>query len=128
MMNFIAFIFHRILIVRVIKSRTLRWAGHVSRIGEGRAVYRVLVGRPKGNRPLGKPKLRWDDKIKMGLRDVGIDGANWIRVAHDRVQWRAFVNSNEPSGSLKKAGCRLTSRMTISFSKNILDHEVSKGS
>jgi hypothetical protein len=68
-------------IVRVIKSRRMRWAGHVARMGEGRGVYRVLVGRPEGKRPLGRPRRRWEDKIKMVLREIGIDGANWIRLA-----------------------------------------------
>jgi hypothetical protein len=61
--------------------------------GEGRGVYRVLVGRPEGKRPLGKPRRRWEDNIKMDLREIGIDGANWTRQAQDRVQWRAFVNT-----------------------------------
>jgi hypothetical protein len=77
-------------IVRVIKSGRMRWAGHVARMGEGRGVYRVLVGRPKGKRPLVRPKRRWEDNIKMDLREIGIDGANWIRLAQDRVQWRAL--------------------------------------
>jgi hypothetical protein len=80
-------------IVRVIKSRRIRWAGHVERMGEGRGVYRVSVGRPKGKRPLGRPGRRWDDNIKLDLREIGIDGMNWIRVAQDRVQWWAFVNT-----------------------------------
>jgi hypothetical protein len=61
-------------------------------MGEGRGVYRVLVGRPEGKRPLGRPKRRWEDNIKLDLREIGIDGANWIRLAQERVQWRAFVN------------------------------------
>jgi hypothetical protein len=72
-------------IVRVIKSRKMRWAGHVARMGEGRGVYRVLVGRPEGKRPLGRPRRRREDNIKMDLREMGIDGANWIRLAQDRV-------------------------------------------
>jgi hypothetical protein len=79
-------------IFRVIISRRMRWAGHVARMGEGRGVYRVLVGRPEGKRPLGRPRLRWEDNIKMDLRETGIDGANWIQLTQDRVQWRAFVN------------------------------------
>jgi hypothetical protein len=75
-------------IVRVIKSRRMRWAGHVACRGEGRGVYGVLVGRPEGKRPLGRHRRRWEDNIKMGLRETGIDGANWIRLAQDRVQWR----------------------------------------
>jgi hypothetical protein len=71
-------------IIRVIKSRRMRWAGHVGRIGEGRGVYRVLVGRPEGERPLRRPRFRWKDNIKMDRREI-IDGANWIRLAQDRV-------------------------------------------
>jgi hypothetical protein len=61
--------------------------------GEGRGVYRVWVGRPEGKRPLGRPRRKWEDKIKMDLREIGIDAANWNRLAQDRVQWRAFVNT-----------------------------------
>jgi hypothetical protein len=64
-------------IVRVIKSR-MRWAVHVACMGEGRGVYRVLVGRPEGKRPLGRPRCRWEDNIKTDLREIGIDGVNWI--------------------------------------------------
>jgi hypothetical protein len=78
-------------VVRVIKSRRMRWAGHVARMGEGRGAYRVLVGRPEGKRPLGRPRRRWENNIKLDLRDIGIDGANWIQL--DRVQWRASVNT-----------------------------------
>jgi hypothetical protein len=67
-------------IVRVIKSRRMWWAGHVARMGEGRGVYRVLVGRPKGKRPLGRPRRRWEDNINMDPREIGIDGANWIKL------------------------------------------------
>jgi hypothetical protein len=61
-------------------------------MGERRSVYRVLVGRPKDKRPLGRPRHRWEDNIKLDLREIGIDGANWIWLAQDRVQWWAFVN------------------------------------
>jgi hypothetical protein len=77
----------------MIKSRRLRLAGHVARMGEGRGVYRVLVGRLEGKRPLGKPRRRWEDNIKLDLRKIGIDGANWIQLAQDRVQWWAFLNT-----------------------------------
>jgi hypothetical protein len=80
-------------IVREIKSRRLGWAGLVARLGEGRDVYMVLVGRPEGKRPLGRPRHRWEDSIKMDLTEIGIDEANWIQLAQDRVQWRAFVNT-----------------------------------
>jgi hypothetical protein len=81
-------------IVRVIRSRRMRWTGHVARMGEGRGVYRVLVGRPEGKRPLGRRRRRWGDNIKLGLRDeIRIDGTKWIELAQDRVQWRAFVKT-----------------------------------
>jgi hypothetical protein len=90
MMNFMTSI-HRIS--RLIKLRRMRWAGHVARMGEGRGVYRVLVGRPEGKTPLGTHRRRWEDNIKLDLREIGIDGSNWIRLAQDRVQWRSFVNT-----------------------------------
>jgi hypothetical protein len=62
-------------------------------MGEWRGVYRVLVGRSEGKIPLGRPRGRWEDNIKMDLREIGIDGANWIRLAHDRVQWWACLNT-----------------------------------
>jgi hypothetical protein len=91
MMNFTTCILHRI--VRVIKVRRVRWAGHVARMGERRGVYRVLVGRPEGKRLPGRPRRRWEENIKMGVREIGIDGVNWIQLAQDRVQWRACVNT-----------------------------------
>jgi hypothetical protein len=66
---------------------------HVACMGEGRGVHRVLVGRSEDKRPLGRPRRRWEDNIKMDLRVTGIDGANWIQLAQDRVQWRACVNT-----------------------------------
>jgi hypothetical protein len=80
-------------IVRVIKSRRMRWTGHVTRIGEGRGAYRVLVGRLEGKRPLGRPRRRCEDNIKIDLREIGIDEANWIHLAQDWVHWWAFVNT-----------------------------------
>jgi hypothetical protein len=79
-------------IVRVIKLRRMRWAGHVACLEEGRGVYRVLDGRPKGKRPLGKPRCRWEDNIKIDLREIEIDRVSWIQLALDRVQWLAFVS------------------------------------
>jgi hypothetical protein len=78
-------------ISRVIKSRRLRWAGHVARMGERRGAYRALVGKPEGRRPLGKPRRRWEDNIKMDLRKVGCGGADWVVLAQDRDRWRALV-------------------------------------
>jgi hypothetical protein len=77
----------------LIKSRRMRWAGHVARMGEGRDVYRVLVGKPEGKRPLGRPRHRWEDNIKMDLGEIRLDGANWIHLAQNRVQWLNFVNT-----------------------------------
>jgi hypothetical protein len=78
-------------IVNIIFVPLCEW-WHVARVGEG-YVYRVLVGRPEGKRPLGSPRPRWEGSIKMDLRDIGIGGANWIRLAQYRVQWRAFVST-----------------------------------
>jgi hypothetical protein len=80
-------------IVRVIKSRRMRWAGHVTRMMGGKDIYGVLAGRPEGKRPLERPRRRWEDNIKMDLRGIGIDVTNWIWLAQDRVQWRAFVST-----------------------------------
>jgi hypothetical protein len=66
--------------------------GQVARMGEWRGVYRVLVGRSECKRPLGRPRRRWEDNIKLDLRETAIYGVNWIRLAQDRVQWRTFVN------------------------------------
>jgi len=71
----------------------MRWAGHVARMGERRCVYRVLVGKSEGKRPLGRPKLRWEDNIKMDLQEVGCGGMDWIDLAQDRDKWRALANA-----------------------------------
>jgi len=80
-------------IVRVIKSRRMRWAGHVVRMVEERGVYRVLVGKPEGRRPLGRPRLRWVDNIRMDLQEVGCGYMNWIGLAQDRDRWRTLVSA-----------------------------------
>jgi hypothetical protein len=80
-------------IVRVIKSRRMRWVGHVARMGEERGVCRVLVGKPDGKRPLGRPRRRWEDNIKIDLQEVGCGGVDWIGLAQDRDRWRALVNA-----------------------------------
>jgi hypothetical protein len=79
--------------IRMIKSRRMRWAGHVARAGEKRNAYRILVGDPEGKRPLGRPRLRRVNNIKGNIRETGWDGMNWIDLAQDRDQWRALVNT-----------------------------------
>ena len=79
--------------MRVIKSRRLRWAGRVARMEEGRGVHKVLVGKPEGKRPLGSPRRRWDDNIKMDLQEVGCRGMNWFKLAQDRDRWQTLENA-----------------------------------
>jgi len=69
------------------------WAGHIARIGKRGGVYRVLVGKPEGKRPLGRSRLRWENSINMDLEEVGCGGMDWIELAHDRDRWRALVNA-----------------------------------
>jgi len=71
----------------------MRWPGHVARVGERRGVYRVLVGRPGGKRPLGRPRRRWEDNIKMDLQEMGCAGMDWIELVQERDRWRALVNA-----------------------------------
>ena len=80
-------------IVRVIKSRRMRWAAHVARMGEKRGVYRGLVGKPEGKRELGRPKSRWEDNVKMDPQEVRCAGMDWIDLAQNRDMWRALVNA-----------------------------------
>ena len=77
----------------MIKSRRLRWAGHVARIKEGRNAFRNFTGSPAGKRPLGRPRLRWEDNIRMELEEIGMNAGNWVDSAQDRDYWRALVNS-----------------------------------
>jgi hypothetical protein len=79
-------------IIRMITPRRMRRAGHVARIVEKRNKYRILVGKPRGNGPLGRPRHRWVDNIKMDLKEIGWGGMDWIDMAEDRDQWRALVN------------------------------------
>jgi hypothetical protein len=80
-------------IIRQVKLRRMRWAGHVARIGEERKLYKVLVGNPEGKRPLGRRSRRWEDGIRMDLRETGLGGCGWIRLAQERDRWRAVVSA-----------------------------------
>jgi len=80
-------------IVQVIKSRRMRWAGHVARMGEGKGVYKVLMGKSEGRRPLGRPRHRWEDNIRMDLREVGYGCVDWMEIAQDRKRWCALVSA-----------------------------------
>jgi hypothetical protein len=79
-------------IIRIINSRRMRCVGHVARMGEKRNAYRILVGKPEGKRPLGRPRRGWVDNIKIDLREIEWNGVDWIDMAQDRDQWRALVN------------------------------------
>jgi hypothetical protein len=77
----------------MIKSRRMRWAGNIARVGENRNAYRILVGKPKEKRPLGRPRRRWEDEIKKDLKGIEWGGMEWIDLAQDRDRWRALVNT-----------------------------------
>jgi hypothetical protein len=80
-------------IIRIMKSRGMRWAGHVARMGEKRDAYRLLVGKPEGKRPLERPRRRYVDNIRIDLGEVGWGDVDWISLAQDRNRWRTLVNS-----------------------------------
>jgi hypothetical protein len=80
-------------IIRQVKSRRMRWAGHVARMGEERKLYKFLVGKSEGKRPLGRPRRRWEDGIRMDLREIGLGCVDWIRQSQDRDRWRAVVSA-----------------------------------
>jgi hypothetical protein len=112
-------------IIRIIKSRTMRWAGYLERMGEKRNAYRLLVGKPEGRRPLGRPRHRWADNIRMDLVEVGWCDVDWIDLAKDRNRLRALVNSvlnlRVPSNA-GKLSCGLT---TVGLSSSAQLHRVS---
>jgi hypothetical protein len=76
----------------MIKSKRMRWAGHIARMGKKRHAYKILVGNPEGKRPLERPRRRWEDNIKIDLKEIGWGGMDWNDVGQDRDQWRAPVN------------------------------------
>jgi hypothetical protein len=89
-------------IIRIMKYRRMRWAGHVARMGEKRNTYGLLVGKPEGKRPLGRPRHRWLDNIRMDLGEVGWGNVDWIGLAQDRNRWESSCEFGiEPSGSMK---------------------------
>jgi hypothetical protein len=107
-------------IIRINKSRRMRWAGHVARMGEERNVYRFLVGNPEGKRPLGRSRRRWIDNIKMDLLEIGLSAVDWIGLAPDRYRWRALVNMvinlgcHKLLGNYRMAAQLLASRVVLS--------------
>ena len=79
----------------MIRSRRLRWEGHVARMEEGRSAFKILTGKPTGKRSLGRPRRRWEDSIRMDLKEMGVNSRNWVDSAQDRDYWRALVNTIE---------------------------------
>ena len=114
------------LIVRVITSRRMRWAGHVAPMGEESGVYRVLVGKPEGRRPLGRPRRRWVDNIRMDLQEVGCGYMDWTGLAQDKDRWRRLVSAVMNLRVPWNAGNFLTSCKPVSFSRRTLHRGVSK--
>ena len=110
-------------IVWVIKSR-MKWAGNVACMGERRGIFRVLVGKPESKRPLGRPRCRWEDNIKMDLQEVGCGGMDWIELAQDRDRWQALVNAVMYLWVPSNVGNFLTSCKLVSFSRRTLLHGV----
>ena len=105
----------------------MRWAGHVARMGEERGVYRVLLGKPEGRRPLGRPRRRWVDNIRMDLQEVGCGYMDWIGLAQERDGWRTLVSAVMNLRVPWNAGNFLTSCKPVSFSRRTLHHGVSNG-
>jgi PAS domain-containing protein len=110
-------------VVRMIKSKRMRWAGHVARMGE-RDVYRVLVGKPEGKRPLVRPRRRWENNIKMDLQEVGCGGKEWFELAQNMNRWRALLNAVMNFRVPYNAGNFVTSCKPVSFSRRNLLHGV----
>jgi hypothetical protein len=104
----------------------MRWVGHAARVGEERGMYRVLMGKPEGKRPLGRHRQRWEDNIRMDLQEVGCGGMDWIGLAQDRDRWRAIVNAAMNLRVPLNVGKFLTSCKPVIFSRRTVLHGVSK--
>ena len=109
----------------MIKSRRMRWAGHVARMGKERGMYRVLVGKPEGKRPLGRPRRRWVDNIRTDLQEVGCGYMDWSGRAQDIDRWWMLVSAVMNLRVPWNAGNFLTSCKPVSFSRRTLHHGVS---
>ena len=107
-------------------TSSMRWAGHMARMGEERGVYKVLVGKPEGRRPLGRPRRRWVYNIRMDLQEVGCGYMDWIGLAQDRERWRTLVSAVINLRVPWNAENFLTSYKPVSFSRRTLHHGVSK--
>jgi len=114
-------------IIRVIKSSRMRWVGHVARMGDSRGVYSVLMGKPEGKRPLGRPRRRWEDRsnIKMDLQEVGWGGMDLIDLAQDRNRWRILLNAAMSPRVPYNGQHFMTCREPVTFSRRTLLHGVS---
>jgi hypothetical protein len=112
-------------IIRILKARRIRWAGHVARMGEKRNAYRLLVGMPGGRRPLGRSRRRWLDNIRMDLVEVGLGDVDWSGLAQDRDEWRALVNSVLNLWVPENAGKLSSIQRTRDFSSSAQLHVVS---
>ena len=109
---------------RNVKSRRMRWAGHVARMGEGRGVHRVLMRKPDGKRPLGRPRRRWEDNIKMDLQEMGRGCGDWMELAQDRDRWWALVSKVTNLWVPKMRGISWLAAEPVSFSRKTLLHGV----
>ena len=112
--------------VRVVKSSRMRWVGHVARMGEGKGVHRVLVGKPEGKRPMGRPRHRWEDNIKMDFEEVGGSCGDWMELAQDRDRWWVLVSTVRNLRVPKMWGISWLAAEPVSFSRRTLLHGVSK--
>ena len=113
-------------IIQVIKSRRMRWAGHVAHMGERGGTNRALMGKPEGKRPLGRLRHRWEDNIKMDLQKVGWGGMDWTDLAQDRDSWQALQHAVMNFWVPQNAGNFLTSCELVSCSRKTPLHGVSK--